>query len=99
MRQRLEDLVVPEGGAAKSKYKDLECQPALIDPKETNGALTEVSTQQGDLPPENATAANTPVPAGAATGAMNAPAGKPKPPTHKRLESACQASSTDEEAA
>ena len=43
-------MAVPEGGAAKSKYKDLECQPPLIDPKETNGLLTEVSTQ-GDPPP------------------------------------------------
>ena len=43
-------MAVPEGGAAKSKYKDLECQPPLIDPKETNGSLTEVSTQ-GDPPP------------------------------------------------
>src|SRR5262245_18918979 len=49
-------------------------------------------------PPENATAAKTPVPAGAAAGAINASAGKPKHPTHKRIDPACQASPTEEAA-
>ena len=53
--QLLEELAVPEGGPANSIINGLKCQPALIDPKETNGFLVEVSTR-GDSPPRNANA-------------------------------------------
>src|SRR5262245_36800703 len=96
-RRTLATGVIPAQGLPRSKIRDLGSHTGANGPIGAIGLFGILTHSPGDPPPENATAAKTPVPAGAAAGATNASAGKH--PTHKRLESASQASSIDDERA